>query len=1005
MKIARIEITGLKGAAPLDIAIDGPTAFVGPNGSGKSRVLDAVSFALGRPVAGVAGNGPDLLAAVAGDECRVRLTIYDGERVRTLTRVRTVDAKSGAFSRPRVLIDDAPADEADVVEAFGHVSVPGGETWLAMSRDRLLATLGSIGAATDDGNLAVATVRPKVEAVVGEFNTGLDADPVAWIAAAREKVGAAVNEAKKSARVADESAEISRKAAADAGNVSPDRLRNLEATRDEAQRQLDAAVRAQAERMSALRGLNEQNAAWTAREAWLTDRIATLRGRLHATTERRDQAQRQLDAAQATTHRTPDQIDAEVQQWSSEMAEASEALRLADTDLADATARWQAARDNAADRETSVSIARAKAKDARDVADMLSGGCCPTCKRDVTPDALADFTTTVLAAAVAGVDACESFADRARAEVGAASGALADVQQYVTALREQVETCRGEVARLTRESAESERAANVRTSLLAQVTECTESVADIERDLSTTVADLAELRKTPPKSTADARADLAAADESVALSRSALALAQQAFDGAQQAAAKHTRHRDDLARRDAAKKRKDDCDAAFAAVRAVEESLSMHGLKRIALDVDQFLPQRFGRIDLVDGEIGLRLPDGRFIAGAGLSGAQRVALTTGIDRAMEANRKLRVVLLEADALSSQALREVAESAVASYWSESVGTVLIATCHDPWHVEGLTVVHTGDGEPPRPTGTDPDAARGAFGNDPADAIRYAMLAESPPPPESDKSQMWRAILGEDIMNFVDDVLAETPPLPAPEPYHAPTPAPAPTTDLHPQPAATAQPDLFAGVKLPDFLAKPGRTMLARKPDPDHVAKVAAGLSGDAAHYLHEWPGRGAEPGRQPAVDVAVVHELIDAEILTDDPMDCRLTPGGVEVWRLMHQVEPVRSDAQAMREDAPAPTDTGATEDEIGGMLKAAKLGADALRFLGITRAGLDTGTKRSTSIWRRHIARALCLRGAPPDAVERWIADAAEKHPKKQRAPGTDGSAENGNDDDTEVGE
>lgn len=1011
MKIARIEITGLKGAAPLDIAIDGPTAFVGPNGSGKSRVLDAVAFALGRPVAGVAGNGPDLLAAVAGDECRVRLTIYDGERVRTLTRVRTVDAKSGAFSRPRVLIDDAPADEADVVEAFGHVSVPGGETWLAMSRDRLLATLGSIGAATDDGNLAVATVRPKVEAVVGEFNTGLDADPVAWIAAAREKVGAAVNEAKKSARVADESAEISRKAAADAGNVSPDRLRNLEATRDEAQRQLDAAVRAQAERMSALRGLNEQNAAWTAREAWLTDRIATLRGRLHATTERRDQAQRQLDAAQATTHRTPDQIDAEVQQWSSEMDEASEALRLADTDLADATARWQAARDNAADRETSVSIARAKAKDARDVADMLSGGCCPTCKRDVTPDALADFTTTVLAAAVAGVDACESFADRARAEVGAASGALADVQQYVTALREQVETCRGEVARLTRESAESERAANVRTSLLAQVTECTESVADIERDLSTTVADLAELRKTPPKSTADARADLAAADESVALSRSALALAQQAFDGAQQAAAKHTRHRDDLARRDAAKKRKDDCDAAFAAVRAVEESLSMHGLKRIALDVDQFLPQRFGRIDLVDGEIGLRLPDGRFIAGAGLSGAQRVALTTGIDRAMEAPRKLRVVLLEADALSSQALREVAESAVASYWSESVGTVLIATCHDPWHVEGLTVVYTGDDEPPQPTGTDPDAAPtmvvnvtsdavGSFGSDPFAAMGYVLVddatidAASPIAPQP-APDVHVAVSPE----AVDDVLADN----APAVLADATPA----LDLHPQPAPTAQPDLFAGVKLPDFLSKPGRTMLARKPDPDHVAKVAAGLSGDAAHYLHEWPGRGAEPapGRQPAVDVAVVHELIDAEILTDDPMDCRLTPGGVEVWRLMHQVEPVRSDAQAMREDAPAPTDPGATEDEIGGMLKAAKLGADALRFLGITRAGLDTGTKRSTSIWRRHIARALCLRGAPPDAVERWIADAAEKHPKKQRAPGTDGSAENGNDDDTEVGE
>ena len=998
MKITRIQVTGLKGIDSLDLDIDGPTAFVGPNGSGKSRVLDAVAFALGRPVAGVAGNGPDLLAAVAGDECRVTLTIDDDGRVRTLARVRTVDAKSGAFSRPRVLIDDAPADEADVVDAFGHVSVPGGEAWLAMSRDKLIATLGSIGAATDDGNMAVATVRSKVVAVTGELGNGLDADdadPVAWIAAAREKVGAAVNDAKKSARVADESAEISRKAAADAGNVSPDRLRNLEATRDEAQRQLDGAVKTHAERAAAWRGLTEQHSAWTAREAWLTDRIATLRGRLQATTQRRDEAQRSLDAARATTHRTAEQLGVDMEQWSSEMGEASEALRLADVDLADATARWQAAREKLADRETSVSIARSKAKDARDVAEILSGGCCPTCKRDVTPDALADFTATVLAAAVAGVDACEAFADQARAEVGAASGALADVQQYVTALREQIETCRSEIDRLTREPGEAERAANVRETFFAQVTEYADSIADIERDLQTTERDLAELRQSPPKSTSDARADLAAADESVGLNRSALSLAQQALDGAQQAAAKHTRHRDDLARRDAAKKRKDDCDAAFAAVRAVEESLSVHGLKRIALDVDQFLPRAFGRIDLVDGEIGLRLPDGRFIAGAGLSGAQRVALTTGIDRALEANRKLRVVLLEGDALSSHALRELAESAVASYWSESIGTVLIATCHDPGHVDGLTVVYTGDNEPPQPTGTDPDAAPtmvvnatsdavGSFGSDPFAAMGYVLVddatidAASPIAPQP-VPDVHVAVSPE----AVDDVVADNAPA-------VPADAP-PALDLHPQPAATAQPDLFAGVKLPDFLSKPGRTMLARKPDPEHVAKVAADLSGDAARYLHDWPGNGAEPGRRPeAVDVAVVHELIDAEILTDDPMDCRLTYGGVEVWRLMHQVEPVRSDAQALREDAPAPTGAGATEDEIAGLIKAAKLGAEALRFLGITRAGLDTGTKRSASIWKRHIARALCQRGADADAVGRWIADAAEKHPKKQGA-GADG--------------
>ncbi len=1014
MKIVRIEVEGLKGTDPLDLHIDGPTIFVGPNGSGKSRVLDAVAFALGRQVAGVAGNGPDLLAAVAGDACRVRLTIDDDGRQRTLARSRTIDPKTGAFSRPRVLIDDVQVDEADVVETFGPVGAPGGESWLTMSRDRLISTLGSIGADCEDGRRAVQVVAEKVAGVAGSM-TAKTTDPIAWLAEARDMVAAKVNEAKKAARVADESAEISRKAAADSGNVSPDRLRNLEATRNEAQSALDESVRDEAAKLSACRGAQAKHAEWRQSVARMAREVDVSMGRLADLRHRREAD------AMASALREPVNVAAlelEIEWRDVDLGEMTEALRLARVDVDDAGRAWNDARNALDARAGAAKLAAVRLADVQAAQATLAAGHCPTCRRAVTADVLDVFAAQV-AERQAALDACNADVGRAKADLDAAAGVMQDATSYAETLDHQVAEAAVHVRDL-RERVRVAQAAGSNASAAAErLASLDRAIADADADVSTRRVELARAEASQPPSASDLERDAADAAQTVQARRAALALAQSALDGAQQAAARTARHRDDLARRDAATARKAECEAALAAVRAVEESLSMDGLRRIAEDADGFIPQEFGRIDLADGEIGLRLPSGAFVAGAGLSGAQRTALATGIDRAMESSRKLRVMLLEADALSGRALMSLAEGALGAYWSGAVGTVLIATCHEPERIDGLTVVRTGDDPPPLPpppTGTDDPAADNVVASPFHSDVHVAVSPEGVDAVLSQDGR-WHvaqsltvdvASQGEtpaEALANLDEALAlHAEPDALPVPPEAPEPTPTTVVrdgniDLHPQPAATAQPDLFAAVKLPDFLAKPGRTMLARKPDREHVAGVVAGLSSAAARYMHGWPGVGAEPGPRPDTSsLEIVNELIDAEVLSDDPMDCRLTYGGVEAWRLIHGVEPVRSDAQAVREDAPAPAGAGATEDQIAAVMKVAKLGAEALRYLGLTRAGLDTATKRSAQIWRRHIARALCMRGATVDDATRWCVEASERHPKKTKA--ADGTAPDGQDDD-----
>ena len=1030
MRIVRIEVEGLKGAEPLDLHIGGPTMFVGPNGSGKSRVLDAVAFALGRQVAGVAGNGPDLLAAVAGGACRVRLTIDDDGRQRTLARARTVDPKTGAFSRPRVTIDDVPVDESDVVEAFGPVGAPGGESWLTMSRDRLISTLGSIGADCEDGRRAVRLVAERVSGVAGNM-TAKTTDPISWLAEARDLVAAKVNEAKKAARVADESAEISRKAAADSGNVSPDRLRNLEATRNEAQTALDEAVRDEAAKLSACRGAQARHAEWRQSVARMAREVDVSQQRLA------DLRQRREADAMASALREPVDVaalESEIEWRAADLGEMTEALRLARVDVDNANWTLRNARMVLDDRTGGAKFAATRLSDAQAAQATLAGRHCPTCRQAVSPDVFDMFVGHV-AERRSYLDACNADVANAKADLDAAAGVLRDATAYAETLDQQVADD-AEQVRALRERVRIAKMAVANAAAAAErLASLDRSIADAESDLSTRRAELARAEASPPPSASDLERDVADAAQAVQARRAALELAQSAMDGAQQSAARTARHRDDLARREAATARKAECEAALAAVRAVEESLSMDGLRRIAEDADGFIPQEFGRIDLVDGEIGLRLPSGAFVAGAGLSGAQRTALATAIDRALESSRKLRVMLLEADALSGRALTSLTEGALGAYWSGAVGTVLIATCHEPERIDGLTVVRTGDDpEPPAPppTGTDDPAVANVAASLPhpdihvavspeaidivlsqgdvdivlsQDGQSYAALSQDGSWHVAQSLTVDVASQGEtpaEALANLDEALA----LHA-EPDVRPTaPDPLPTTvvrdgnfDLHPQPAATAQPDLFAAVKLPDFLARPGRTMLARKPDREHVASVVAGLSSAAARYMHGWPGVGAEPGPRPDTSsLEIVNELIDAEVLSDDPMDCRLTYGGVEAWRLIHGVDPVRSDAQAVREDAPAPAGAGATEVQIAEVMRAAKLGAEALRYMGITRAGLDTATKRSAQIWRRHIARALCVRGATVDDATRWCAEAAEKHPKKAKA--ADGTAPDGQDDD-----
>lgn len=997
MKIQHLTIEGLKGDRRVEVGLSGPLLVVGRNGAGKSRIADAIDFVLGRRVAGVATDAAQLRSAVGrSGACVSMLVIDDQGREHTVTRRRDIDAKSGTFGRSVLTIDGATAKDEALAALLGDVSQPAGESWLSMSPEQLAASLARIGAASDSGAKRIDDIRSRVQVVLGD-ETPKAADPVAWLTEAREKVKGAANRAKADAAAAEKSAEQSRVEAA-AENVTPERMRGLEAARDDAQKAFDAATRRHADAQAEAQ-VSAQRRADAKRAVDAASAAATQARYDH---DREVEALRAAESAlaQISASRPGDDAAARVEALRAEAAEIERTVSAAKQTAADAGDALTSAEALRREREQAVRDARYTLERARQQAEHIAGGRCPTCTQAVGPGLLGVFEaavnaadqiiegcTRMLAESVEYLAECEAARNEAAGYLEDCEAGLRDAQGRLRAA--ELAAAQNSDARTASLQARVEAARAAANKAALRVVEAAQVSVGVQAQHAAVLS-----------STDDQGAQISALGLDVERAAQAHHATQAAVDGARMAAARHLRWREDLARRDAARARKEAVDAAMDAIRSAESALAEFGFDAIRRDAD--IPQHVGSMRYVDGAIGLQDVHGAFVSGPGLSGAQRAMLAHAIDHGLDdvTGRACRVVTLEADPLDREAMRAALAELAIRYASGELAAVVVTTCHA---VPGsdrprlFRVLDMGDAEradDPGPQASDQmtDPTPGPTANAPTVAPTTQAVA-----------QVDDAFLP---LAIDDDPSAGCPDCEeAFDHDQGVLPRAAAARDRAPDPRAATpeQPALF-GAQAPAWLTKPGNVMAGGGPvDAIKDAARAAldGLSTGALEYMTEWGGRGAVPDPRPAaVSHAVVTELIEAQILTDDPLDCRLTPGGEWAWRLLHDVEPVRSDAQAVRDDRIAPDGAGATPAEIESALKRGALSVEALRYLGLTRGGLDTATKRSSGIWRRHIVQAFHRRGYTLEFVERWVAEAAEKHPKKARAGAPDaGDVDNDTDE------
>ena len=988
MKIQHLTIEGLKGDRRVEVGLSGPLLVVGRNGAGKSRIADAIDFVLGRRVAGVATDAAQLRSAVGrSGACVSMLVIDDSGREHVVTRRRDIDAKSGTFGRSVLTIDGATAKDEALAALLGDVSQPAGESWLSMSPEQIAASLARIGAASDSGAKRIEDIRARVQGVLGD-ETPKASDPVAWLTEARDKVKAAANKAKSDAAAAEKSAEQSRVEAA-VENVTPERMRGLEAARDDAQRALDAATRRRAD-VQADAQVSAQRRADAKR---VVDAASAAVAQARYEHDREVEALRSAEAAlaQITGPQVAGDPAAQVAALRAEVADVERTVAAAKAARQDAQHAVTSAEDLSRNRSLAMVSANDALKRAREQAEHIAGGRCPTCTQAVGPEVLGTFEAAV-AVAQQGLYGCKQMYAESIEYLKECESARDEAADYLDDCEAGLRDAR---ARLHAAELAAAQNADARIATLQARVEAARAAADkaAQRVLDAAQASVSVQAQHASilSATDDHGAQVAALGLDVERAAQAHQAAQTAVDGARMAAARHLRWREDLARRDAAKARKETVDTAMDAIRSAESALAEIGFDAIRRDAD--IPEHVGSMRYVDGAIGLQDVHGAFVSGAGLSGAQRTMLAHAIDHGLDdvTGRACRVVTLEADPLDRKAMRAALAELAIRYASGELAAVVVTTCHAVYESDRprlFRVLDMGD--------TERAGSPGPKDSDPTPETTTAALATQAAVQVTEPAADAFLPLALDD----DDPSAGCPDCEEACDHGRGDCAPSSTST----PAATTeQPSLF-GAQAPAWLTKPGNIMAGGGPVDalkDAARTALDGLSTGALEYMTEWGGRGAVPDPRPeAVSHAVVNELIEAQILTEDPFDCRLTPGGEWAWRILHDVEPVRSDAQAARDDRIAPDGAGATPAEIEGALKRGALSVEALRYLGLTRGGLDTATKRSPGIWRRHIVQAFHRRGFALEFVERWIAEAAEKHPKKARAGAPDaGDTDNDTDE------
>lgn len=706
MRALRIEIAGFKGAAPAAYDFTSPLVFItGRNGQGKSRIREAFDFVLGRDVAGVSGSGKELRAALAGAELDVMLTVeLDDGAVQTVRRRRCVE--KGTFKKPVVYIGGVEADDTKLAEQLGDLSAPAGTSWLDISEDKLLAELARLGARARAGRESVlSAVRavtahnrgaladslctalgvktpprfvPDEDATEESIATGYAARVTDVLKAvdgcslatllihARDVAKAEVNDAQRALKAIEGSADRSREASV-AAEVRPDEVALVDVQVKAAD---DAFRAAEAERVTAKNALEQGRRP-------LADWQAT-RDRLEAKVQA---ARTRLGGMPAPTADDAAAVD-------------DGPLRAALNAASEYETQVAAERESATKAERDAMFAWGQAENttrgARAALSVLDGGHCPTCRQAITGDVRAVFDRALADAhdaedrAKAALDAAREYIQQQRDDLNFAATERANAQRALDAAREK--------------NAAAGRVAAARETYNAAARALDESIAEHATFLA----------KPAPAEPADAQARLGMATADAAEKSAALEQLRARLTEVSGQVERYKRWRSDLKARTDAEGRKKAADLLMDTVRTAERDLAKAGADDLLSTAAMYLPPDFGEPLVFEGAIGIS-KDGAFWSGPGLSNAQKLVLALSIDRALDAinGRRLRLVLVEAEALDDSTLDHVCAALEGDVEMGALDCAMLISCHEPPRlVPQWQRIHVGPPSPVRPGGGEP-----------------------------------------------------------------------------------------------------------------------------------------------------------------------------------------------------------------------------------------------------------------------------------------------------------
>lgn len=704
--LGSITIRGLKGEAPATYDL-GPLTFVtGRNGQGKSRIREALDFALGRDVGGVSAAGKELRAALEGAELDVSLHVrvldgIDHYSNHLIRRVRRVE--KGTFKRPQVFLDGVESTDDALAALLGDLSAPAGQSWLDMSEDKLLAELARLGARARAGKSSVVdAVRqvaaysrgalaarlcaeigakcppmpeippeatPEVaqaafDARAGDVVAAVDGcDLSRLLAAVREVAKGEVNDAQKAFKAIEGSADRSREMST-AAEVRPDKVSGMDAKVKAA----DAECRTAQEASTRARAAVEQGAKpladWKAARARLEARVEDARRRLGG-----------LPVPDETTKAAVD----------------DEPLRAALNAAGEYESQVAAERDAAAKAERDAMFTWGQAenttKGAAAALRVLDAGHCPTCRQAITGDVRAIFDRALT---------------DAKAAEASAKAALDESRVYLQQQRDELNFAaseRGEAQRALDEARALSAAAGRNAAALEAYNGAKTAMENAQAELR------AFLEQPAPAEPADAIAQANSASAEAERLYNALQVLRREHHDLLAKVEKYKRWRGDLKARTDAEARKKAADVLMETVRTAERSLAKAGADELLAVASMYLPPSFGEPLVFEGAVGIR-KGAAFWSGPGLSSAQRLVLALAIDRALDQiqGRKLRLALIEAEALDDDTLDHVCAALEGDVDMGLLDAALLLSCHEPTRLtDQWRRIHVGPQSPARGPG--------------------------------------------------------------------------------------------------------------------------------------------------------------------------------------------------------------------------------------------------------------------------------------------------------------